>query len=290
MSTEEETLPGMPVVVTGPGVYPDMDETVYHGDPVPEGSLSSTGARRLLERPPAVFAHERKFGRPVTKAMDFGRMAHALVLGTGPRIYRMTNSDMRFKEAKQEHADAVAAGLTPMKGSDYDQVVAMLAALMAHPVAGQLLAVQGSVPEASMFWRDQETGVMCRGRLDELPPPGPGRLILPDYKTAEDLSDDKLQRAIDTYGYHQQSEWYRRGVIELGLHDDPGFVFVMQEKSAPYLVRVVEIAGASAKVGRRKNRDALRLYAKCQRDGEWPGYPGGINLMNLSDWALKREM
>lgn len=290
MSTVEETIPGLPVSVKDPGIYVDMDEHVYHADPVPGGSLSSTGARRLLEKPPAVFAHERAHGRRVTKAMDFGRLAHAMILGTGPQLHRLANSDMRFKEARQEAADAVAAGLTPVKASEYDQIMAMLAALMAHPTAGALIAVQGSVPEASMFWRDGETGVMCRGRLDELPPPGPSRLVLPDYKTAEDLSDEKVQRAIETYGYHQQSEWYRRGVIELGLHDDPGFVFVMQEKTAPYLVRVIEIAGATAKIGRRRNRDALRLYARCEKSGEWPGYTGGIMPMNMSDWALKREM
>lgn len=290
MTAVEETLPEMPVIVTGPGVYLDMDENVYHGDPVPGGSLSSTGARRLLEKPPAVFAHERANGRRVTRAMDFGRMAHAMILGTGPQVHRMVNSDMRFKEAQQEYADAVARGLTPLKGAEYDQIMAMFKALMAHPTAGALLAVQGSVPEASMFWRDPETGVMCRGRLDELPPPGDRRLILPDYKTAEDLSDDKIARAIDTYGYHQQSEWYRAGAIRLGLHDDPGFVFVMQEKTAPYLVRVIEIAGATAKIGRRKNRDALRLYARCEKNGEWPGYPAGPPTpMNMTDFALKRD-
>jgi hypothetical protein len=266
-----------------------MPEQVYHADPVPGGSLSSSGARRLLERPPAVFHHERHNGRPSTKAMEFGRLAHALILGTGDPIGRMEHSDMRRREAREEAADLIAQGITPMKATEYDQVMAMIAALQAHPIASRLLAVQGSVPEASMFWRDRETGVMCRGRLDELPPPTTGRLVVPDYKTAHDLSDREVERAIAAYGYHQQSEWYRAGIKALDLHDDPAFLFVMQEKTAPYLVRVVEIPHDSAVIGRRRNRDALRLYAKCHKAGHWPGYKQEIALIGLDEWTLKRE-
>jgi len=39
-------------VIRRPGLY-DLPEHIYHADPVPGGSLSSTGARRLLGEPHA---------------------------------------------------------------------------------------------------------------------------------------------------------------------------------------------------------------------------------------------
>lgn len=278
-----------PIRITEPGLYPDLDENVYHRDPVPQQSLSSTGARRILEKPPAVFHHERSHPKPPTKAMEFGRIAHSQVLGTGDSLYRLENSDMRTKAAKEEAADAVAQGLTPMKADEYDTVMAMVAALWSHPRAAQLLSIPGARPEVSMFWQHEPTGTMCRGRLDELPPPTSGRLIVPDYKSAADLSDAEVERSIWKYGYHQQSEWYRAGIKALGLHDDPGFAFVMQEKTAPYLVRVVEIHPEAARIGRRLNREALRVYAECVESGQWPGYSTGTELIGLPDWVMKRE-
>lgn len=270
-------------------VYTDMPEAEYHGDPFVGGSLSSTGARLLIKQPAAVFHYQRSNPRRATKAMEFGRIAHAQLMGTGEPLYRMENSDFRRRETKQEAADAVAEGMVPMKADEYDTVMGMIAALFAHPKAAQLLSIPGSRSEVSMFWRDNLTGITCRGRLDQLPPPTSGRLILPDYKTAESLSDEELERAIWKYGYHQQAEWYRRGAITLGLHDDPGFVFVAQEKTAPYLVRVVEIHPEAARIGKRLNREAMNRYAECMESGQWPGYSDGVDLMKLPDWVMKRE-
>ena len=55
----------------------EVDETTYHAD---RGSLSSTGARKLLECP-ARFRHEQLSPPPAKGVFDFGKLAHKLVLG-----------------------------------------------------------------------------------------------------------------------------------------------------------------------------------------------------------------
>jgi hypothetical protein len=47
-----------------------------------------------------------------------------------------------------------------------------------------------------------------RVRFDWLPSIQSGRLIIPDYKTATDASDDAMQKDIAKYGYNQQADWY----------------------------------------------------------------------------------
>ena len=70
-------------MITHPGIYAGIDETVYHADSdlAPElgRSLSQSGAKTLLASP-ARFAWERDHGRPPKDAYDLGTLVHALVL------------------------------------------------------------------------------------------------------------------------------------------------------------------------------------------------------------------
>src|SRR5690606_30614366 len=67
-----------------PGVYDNVPSEVYHSDPVPGGSLSSTGARKLATECPAAFKHWLDNPEPSKKEFDFGTAAHKVVLGDGP--------------------------------------------------------------------------------------------------------------------------------------------------------------------------------------------------------------
>jgi hypothetical protein len=40
-------------------------------------------------------------------------------------------------------------------------------------------------------------------------------------------------------------------------------------------------------LGRRENRDGLRLMAKCIASGVWPGLDQGIHTTGLRPWLLK---
>src|SRR4051812_35256773 len=103
----------MDIKVTEPGIYPDLSNDDYHADPVPGGSLSSSGARSLLECP-AVYRHQRDHGRPNKAHYDIGHAAHMLVLGAGPDIYPVDAADWRTKAAKEEAEQAREFGMTPL--------------------------------------------------------------------------------------------------------------------------------------------------------------------------------
>jgi hypothetical protein len=278
------------VQTTPAGVY-QMTAEEYHADPVPGGSLSSSGARKLLPPScPAKFRYEQEHGQDHRAVFDFGQAAHLMVLGEGPDTEVVDADDWRTKAAREQRDEARERGAVPLLRAEYERVQAMAAALRQHPVAAALFDPAHGRPEQTLIWRDRQTGVMRRARLDWLPDPGPGRLIIPDYKTCRSAEPAALEKAVQTYGYHQQADWYRAGARALGLADEAAaFVFVCQEKDPPFLVTVVELDAASLRIGAARNRRAIEVYAECARTGRWPGYSDGIEYLSLPTWAEIRD-
>src|SRR5690606_9454801 len=54
--------------------------------------------------------------------------------------------------------------------------------------------------------------------------------------------------------------------------EDVAFLFVFQEKQAPYLVTVVELDHEALQIGAYLARKARQRYATCRRTGNWSGY------------------
>lgn len=288
MAAPESFAPGE-YTVTEPGVY-EMPNAVYHGDPAPEGSLSSTGARRLIEPScPAKFHHAREHGEEPKAVYDFGHVAHLHVLTEGEIVQVVDAPDWRTKDAREQRDTARVAGRVPILGKDLAVVEAMAAAIKAHPIAGPLFAPGAGLPERSLFWRDEPAGIWRRARLDWMRHTGPSdRFIGVDYKTAAAADLESLQKAIHRHGYHQQAAWYLDGIRALGLSPggEPSFVFVFQEKEAPYVVTVVELDVRSLAIGRLLNRRAIDTYLACTHTGRWPGYADEVVLVELPHYVL----
>lgn len=282
--------------ITEPGVY-DMPDEDYHRDPVAGGSLSASGARRILPPScPALFHYWRSQGQPPKAEFDFGHAAHQKVLGTGPQIVVVDRERWDTKAVKEEVAAIRAAGNVPLKPHDAATVDAMAAALQAHPFAAALIEAGRGKPEQTLIWRDEPTGVMRRARLDWVPASVGGRLLLADYKTSTAADPDHIERAVHSYGYHIQAAWYLDGAAALGL-GDAAFLFIFQMKTPPYLVTVAELDATTLRIGRELGRQALETYAECTASGHWPGFDLGdgrtttddIAYISLPIWAQRQH-
>lgn len=275
-----------PPIIDTPGIY-DLPEVAYHADPVPSGSLSSSGARKLLPPScPARFRYEADHPPPSKPHFDVGSAAHKLVLGAGPDIVVIDADSWRTKEAKEQRDKAYADGAIPLLSAEYKQVSAMADALLLHPVASTLFDPSSGRPEQSLFWLDERTHVWRRARLDWLPDPtSDGQLVIPDYKTTTAADPDSIAKTVARFGYHQQAAWYLDAVD--ALIDDPAvFVLVFQEKDPPYLVTVVELDVPAVKAGRALNDRALDVYAECVSLDVWPGYADWhVETVSLPRWA-----
>jgi len=248
------------------GLVHGMDDETYHADPVPGGSLSSTFARLLTKHVPAKAKAERDNRKP-TKSMNLGKAAHRLALGAGPRII-VWEHDGRTSAGKAERAAAAAdlateaaVAVTP---AERDQIEGMAEALLAHPEVADILTT--AQPEVSGFWQDGT--VWCRSRYDLLADDAAF-----DYKTCQDATRRGFSRTMASYGYHQQADFYQRGLQAFGHPArHKALRFICQETTAPYLVQIHTPDLIALEVARDLNDRAVQLYGQCTSTGVWPGY------------------
>jgi hypothetical protein len=280
-----------PTVTEAPtlGIHTDLSNEDYHAD---KTSLSSSGARKLLPPScPAKFRHEQDHPQPPTKTFDYGNAAHKLVLGNGPELAVIGHDTWNTSAAKAEVAEARERGAIPLKQHEMDMVTAMADAIRTHPLAAALLDPAYGAPEQSGFWIDEPTGIRRRVRFDWLPSIHNGRLIIPDYKTTADASNDAMQKDIEKYGYNQQADWYEEAARALGLGGtDAELLLIAQEKKPPYLVNVIGIEFGSRVIAGAKNRRAIEIFAECSSTGYWPGYADEEpNYLALPGYAENRD-
>lgn len=281
----EVTQPAATITVTEPSVYLDMPDATYHADPVIGRSLSHSGAKALLPpSTPAMFKHYRDNGRPPKQAFDFGHAAHKKVLGVGAEIVGVDAADWRTKKAQEQAKEIRARGAIPLLQHQVTTVEEMAAALREHPTASKLLRPDLGTPEVSFFWRDDLTGICLRCRIDWLPHAHDGRMILVDYKTTDCADPDKFGKAAMNFSYYMQDPWYRTAVRACTDTDDVAFLFVVQEKTPPYLVNVIQLDVAAHRIGGLLRRRAIGIYQECTDSGEWPGYGDNINPASLPAW------
>ena len=268
-------------VVRSPGFYDLVEEHEYHAD---RESLSVSGAKLILDSP-AKFRHRQD--NPEHKdVFDFGTAAHALVLGVGAPIVEVDADSWRTKAAQELREAARADGSTALLAADASKVREMADALSSHTLAMRLLS-EGR-PEVSAYAIDADTGVMRRGRFDWL-----GASVLTDYKTAASANPLDLAGrygALRKWRYDMQAAWYLDLARDLG-HPAAAFAFIVQEKTAPYLVTVAYIDEQQLWQARQDNAHALRTFAECQASGQWPGYlPDDVAaLVDLTDRTFDTE-
>lgn len=252
--------------IAKPGLVEGMSDETYHADPVAGGSLSSTFARLLTKHVPAK-ADAIGQNRKPTKAMNLGKAAHRHALGAGPELI-VWQYDGRTKDGKAERAEAAsklaseaAVGVTE---GERDQILGMVEALRSHSEVVAIL--DSSKAEVSGFWR--ESGVWLRARYDLL-----GARRAYDYKTTVDCTRRGFSRQLASYGYHQQAEFYQRGLTANG-HRAGGSTmrFICQETEPPYLVQIHTPDDEAMEIAAELNDRAIRIYAESKAAGTWAGY------------------
>ena len=274
------------VTINDPGIYPDIPHNDYLRDPVPAGSLSSSGARDMLIAP-AVYQWRKSQPIGPTGPMDRGTIVHTLLLGSGPGMKVIDADSWRTKAAQEARDEARAAGAVPVLEKDAQPIRDMVAAVQRHPTAAPLLAQDG-IPEATMAGVDPVTGEWIRARPDLLPVGARGRPILVDIKTARDASPDGFTRAVATHGYHHQHAWYV-DLYQALTGVEPALVFVTVEPEPPYLVAVHQLDGEAVEAGRDGNRTALNRWHACRLTDTWPGYGTDVHQIHLPPWIIRKD-
>lgn len=196
-------------------------------------------------------------------------------------------------DLKAMHAEE-ASGKTILTPAQWRDVRGMRDAVMEHPKMRKLLTDPRGKAELSAYWRDEETGLLCRCRPDWWV----GDVVF-DLKTTDDARESAFERSIEKFRYYVQAPFYLDGLrkaieqsddpLPSGLEVPKHFVFGAVEKKAPYLNAVYVLDTASMEIGRREIREDLAALANAFSNDDWPGYSRDVRPIGLPEWRLRQE-
>lgn len=254
-----------------PGIIDGLSNSEYHGA---RDWLGSTSLKTLALKTPAHYKHESEH-HVFKDAWNIGTAAHSLILeGDTSNIEVLKFENYLTKAAKEAKAVAIAENKQPLLPHEWDQVLGMRDAVMAQPKASKLLT--GHIAEQSLFW--EEGGLKFKARPD-----AQNLGLIGDLKTTVNADPKEFERTAYKFGYFISAAHYQDGFQAL-TGDRPPFVFVNVEKTAPYLVSIVEFDDESLDWGSRMLVRAKRIYEDCTESGKWPGY-AQYTKVGLPRWA-----
>jgi hypothetical protein len=217
---------------------------------------------------------------------------YVFVPGEAPR--RPTEAQWNAKKSNEDSMAAKAwwseflnsVGDREIVTADEFAVTQMqLAALAAEPRLRELLATGYS--ECSVFWIDKETGVYCKARPDHVHPIDARTVTLLDLKSTADESPQGFGRAAARLGYERQAAHYTAGFEAATGLKVREFVFGAVTSAPPVLAVPYVMPDDLAEQARDQRRELLELYARCHKEGHWPAYGSGYQLLQYPAYALR---
>lgn len=293
MSFHAEVWDGL---VKGPGLYLGIPAERYHADPTPEPSLSASVAKIAWEKS----LRKAKEAHPRLRSPDYpedpqetdvtppwyvevGRAAHTLTLGAGAEPVWVSYSNWRTKDAREERDAIYKEGRIPLLKKHYDLAERM--AKEARPFIKELFGAE-TITEAMIC--SQENGFWRRSLIDVT---SVDLRRLGDFKTtSRDMSPLQASRAVSLNGNEFQASFYTRNADAL---DPDGigrreFYFVFQEVEYPHELSVVFCDEALKSQGDIEVENAIRLWDRAMKTGNFPGYDRKPYSVGPENWAIRR--
>lgn len=275
----------------------DMTAEEYHARPEVSNSMLNH-----LRKSPAHLRHYLDNPPSPTPAMIVGTATHSAVLE--PDLFsaewgRLPELDFRTKAGKEAKAE-LAEKYSPdriLKADTYDNVIAIRDAVLAHPLASELL--EGASTEVSRFWT-HPSGVECKARVDAVPTGDYSRYLV-DLKTTQDAGK-AFNRSVHSFGYYRGASHYLSSFetsefMEMDsefsdmriTEERDRFIFIAVESSPPHGVAVYELDYDAIELGQEEIDILLTQYAQCEAEDSWPSYPTELLELSLPGYAYTQR-
>jgi hypothetical protein len=278
-----------------PGVYRNLPEHVYHGDPRWAPLASSSKLKKLLKSPRKLrYAMDHAGDEAPSDEMLYGTAIHAALLQPDRFDDLVVWAPFDHHPGKVKWPEFCArhqgkAILKPWTQThDRDKFNAIIDEVRGDETARLWLA-----GDTELTIVVEINGALVKTRIDALPRIG-GPV---DLKTTHDADPRTFGKTAYNMGYHIQGALYKRSVVlacEAGwLPDlDPGnfaetFRWVVVETDECPDMACMHIEPKWLGKGNDLVDRALDDWLVCNETGVWPGYPRGPRTMFAPGWAWR---
>jgi exodeoxyribonuclease VIII len=262
----------------------DLSPQDYHGS---LEFVSSSGLKEIAKNSPRHFINmlcEQQFGKTEEEPehFRFGRIAHMMLLE--PSKFRENYiampdfGDMRSKinrEAKEAWVKDQPANAILLNQKEMSDLTRMAGSILSNPIAKKILS-EGMV-EASLFFRDKDTGILCRSRPDIFQIGG----YVVDFKTTQDSSPGVFSNSIRSYRYDLQMAFYYDAVKLVTGKEPEAAVIIACDKKAPFDTGIYMLDDDALETGRQWYKQALRILKVCIEKKKWPGRQARAQMISL---------
>lgn len=297
--------------ITAPGFY-NISLDRHHSQPCDGPSLTSGVLRKMeLATPADVWAFSKlnsdRWEQEDKTALRLGRAMAAYVEGGMDEVSKhflvlpedkprrptasqiSAYNDGKITDANKKSVEFWAA----MDADPRDQITDaeqkmienMGKVLAADPMAS---AVMGGIPEVTMAYQDDQTGLWLLSRPDTVNFDG----TVTDYKKINTQGRPFNYRLLDNritdHGYDMQLA-FAAEVFELLTGEWPSSAGVIAQWDAPpHHVILREISEEDLRIGQFRNRRAINRFAECLQSGHWPGPGDDPGVYQRPQW--QREL
>ncbi|MCP5024394.1 MAG: hypothetical protein GY930_21820, partial [bacterium] len=234
-------------------------------------------------------------GIVATSAMKLGSAAHAAVLE--PKVFQQ--DWVIFEGPKTCKTGGIPTGKWAdfldlhsydedkiLKPHEYRLCLDIQNAFLNHRGFQHLIA--DTTHEPSVYWDEK------KARFDAYK-----KGVVIDIKTARDISDDGLERALGVSNMIQIPHYLEGAAAVEGIEFDwvtaedfgdlPSFIFAFVSKTAPFEVRLKEVPFEHVKRAAMHRHVALEQIKHCQETKVFPSYSQGIEPLSTKPYIFPAE-
>jgi len=267
-----------------PGIYLDLPRAEYEAI-----DAANYSTLKLFEQSPAHARERMLHPTEPTDAMELGTAIHTALLEpekfatqyiAAPTFDRRTAAGKAaWVEFESKHP-----GRNYLAPDEMEICVGIIKTIDENETARLLLRGEGR-NEVSVVWKDEESGLLCKGRIDRFTVLYSWSVVV-DVKSTASAYPIEFTKQSARMGYHVQAAFYMDGLRSLAPAERR-YIILAIEKDRPYGISAMELDEQAVADGRARYRTYLKQYADAKRTGIWPGYPSGITPLSLPKWAQK---
>lgn len=237
-----------------------------------------------MRRSPLHYKYNMDLPRKETATLRAGRASHTAVFE--PDRFMLDYAVYKGKTRRGKKWEAFKAahhGQTILRVPDYEKALAFRDAVRSHDRAKPYL--ESGAAEITIRWRDNETGLLCKARLDFR---SDSKRCLVDLKGTGSIVYGTFANTAYKLGYHCQLGFYKWGLREaLGL--DWPVTIIAVESAGPHDLVVFDYSEECLATGLDETRSLLTKLAYHREKNEWPGMYSEPQYLEFPAWVDASE-